>query len=256
MKVQKFTDEYPGERNKKWLQARLGKMTGTRPVDNIVILKADISKALEESKIIFKKTDSKEELEALLPPDAMRKLRNEAFASREKKIVFYELIAEKLSVSEEDMDGYVPNETPMDRGTRMEKFAIDRFEKETSKKVDATKALWMREDDEDIAISPDGVISETEAIETKCKSSALHVKAYLTKEIPSEYEMQVLQYFIVNDKLLTLNFVFYDTRLPAIAYFVIEVTRQSIGEEKIAEYLEYQKKTLAEVREVVNSITF
>lgn len=256
MNIQKFTDEYPGDRNKAWLEARLGKMTGTRPVDKITILKEDIVKALEEQKVEFKKTEKKEVLEQLLNPETLRKIRNDAFTSREKKITFYELIAEKLSVSEEDCEGYVPNETDMARGSRMEKYAIDRFEKETGKKVDSVKQLWMREDEEDIAISPDGVISEEEALETKCKSSALHVKAYITKQIPSEHEEQVLQYFVVNDNLKKLNLVFYDPRIPAINYFVMEITREMMGEDRIAEYLDYQKRTLAEVREVVNSLTF
>lgn len=256
MKIQKFTDVEPGQQNKAWLEARMGKMTGTRPVDKIVVLKDELVKELEDSKIEFKKTAKKEELEKLLTPESLRKIRDNAFSTREKKVTFYELVAEKLSVSEEDCEGYVPNETDMARGTRMEKYAIDRFVKETGKKVDSAKQLWMREDEEDIAISPDGVISEEEALETKCKSSALHVKAYITKKVPEEHEEQVLQYFVVNDNLKKLNMVFYDTRVPAINYFVLEITRESIGEERIAEYLDYQKRTLIEVRGVVNSLTF
>lgn len=259
MKIQQFTDEYPGDRNKAWFEARLGKFTGTRPIKKIVILKDAIVDALEGQKVEFKKTAKKEELEKLLTPESLRTIRDRIFIEREKDITFYELIAEKLTVSEEDCDGYVPDETPMARGTRLEKYAIDRFEKETGKKVNSEKVLWMREDQEDIAVSPDASVEDTndeEALETKCKSSALHVKAYLTKKVPDEYVSQTMQYFIVNDNLKKLHLAFYDPRLPAINFFIIEITRESIGEDIIQEYLEYQHRTLAEVDEIISSITF
>lgn len=172
-----------------------------------------------------------------------------------KKIGFYELIAERLSVSEEDFDGYIPNETPIARGTRMQTFAVDRFKKETGKKVNEDLVLWSRDDEPSIAVSPDGVISKTEAVETKCLSSARHVEAFLTKVIPDEYYYQTLQYFIVNDKLQTLYVVFYDTRLPAIQYFVTEINRSDV-EVAISENLEYQKNVIKEVDAIVKGLTF
>lgn len=197
-----------------WMNARLGKITGTRLKD-----------------IVAKKAGSG------------------------RKIGFYELIAERLTVSEEDFEGYVPNETPLARGTRMQVYAIDRFRKETKKKVDEELVLWSREDEPSIAVSPDGVISKTEAVETKCLSSARHVEAFLTKVIPDEYYYQTLQYFIVNDKLKKLFVVFYDTRLPAINYFVMEINRKDV-EIAIIENLEYQKNIIKEVDEIVAGLTF
>lgn len=172
-----------------------------------------------------------------------------------RKIGFYELIAERLTVSEEDFEGYVSNETPLERGTRLQKYAIDRFRKETGKKVDEELVLWSREDQPNIAVSPDGVISPTEAIETKCLSSARHVEAYLNKKIPDDYYYQTLQYFIVNDKLKKLYVVFYDTRLPAINYFVFEINRKDV-EKDIETYLEIQKSVLSEVEKIVKDLTF
>lgn len=172
-----------------------------------------------------------------------------------RKIGFYELIAERLTVSEEDFDGYVSNETPLERGTRLQKYAIDRFRQETGKKVNEDPVLWSREDDPSIAVSPDGVISKTEAVETKCLSSARHVEAYLNKMIPSEYYYQTLQYFIVNDKLKKLHVVFYDTRLPAINYFVFELHREDL-ENNIKDFLEIQRNVIAEVDKIVGDLTF
>lgn len=171
------------------------------------------------------------------------------------KIGRYELIAERLTISEEDADGYVPNETPIERGTRMQKYAIDRFRKETGKKVNEDIVLWSREDEPSIAVSPDGVISPTEAVETKCLSSARHVEAYLMKVLPSEYYYQTLQYFIVNEKLQRLHVVFYDTRLPAINYFVIEINRKEI-EEAIKENLLLQIELIKEIDKILKDLTF
>ena len=168
-----------------------------------------------------------------------------------KKIAYYELIAERIAIPEEsDVD-----ESGMDRGTRLEPEALARFASETGKKVNTDLIIWSRDDNESIAISPDGIIGKKEAVECKCLSSALHIKAYLTQAIPDDYEEQVLQYFIVNDKLETLYFMFYDPRVPGIDFFYLTVTRESV-QAKVDEYLEYERATLAEIADVVNSLTF
>ena len=163
-----------------------------------------------------------------------------------KKKGFYELIAERIAIPAGD-------ENPMDRGNRLEKEAIVRFEQETGLKVDTSLVLWSRDDEESIAISPDGFIGEYNAVEVKCLSSASHIEAYLTKEIPSEYQDQAIQYFVVNDKLETLYSVFYDPRIPCKDYFVIITTRESLGT-KIDEYREYQIGVINEVDQIVNDL--
>jgi len=165
-----------------------------------------------------------------------------------QKIGFYELIAERLAIEPDTED-------PMARGTRLEPEAIERFEKETGKKVDTSLVIWSREDNENIALSPDAFIGKTEAVECKCLSSARHLEAYLTQKIPSEYEYQKLQYFIVNDKLETLYFVFFDPRILSKPYFVIEVKRTDI-ELDIQFCLDYQENTIKEVNRIVNELTF
>lgn len=171
-----------------------------------------------------------------------------------RKKGFYELIAERIAV---EADG----ERPMDRGTRLEDIAIIQFCEQTGKKVDTTLVLWTRDDNENIAVSPDGVIigakdevPPKEAVEVKCLSSASHIEAFLTQEIPSEYIDQTLQYFVVNHKLETLHVVFYDPRMTVKDYFTIEVTREG-NEDKIKEYLDYQIQTLVEVEHFVGLIT-
>lgn len=161
---------------------------------------------------------------------------------------FYEIIAERVAVPKDD-------EAAMDRGTRLEDEAIKRFEKETKKKVDTSLVIWAREDDANIAVSPDGFIGKTEAVECKCLNSAAHIEAFLTNRIPSEYEGQRIQYFVVNDKLKTLHFVFYDPRLPKIDYFEIEVTRKEV-QGQVDEYLEMEREALKKIADIERQLTF
>lgn len=163
-----------------------------------------------------------------------------------KKIGFYELIAERIGLPS-------TGEDPRDRGHRLEEEAIDRFEQSSGKTVDRSLVIWMRDDDEHMAVSPDGSVSKTEAVEAKCLSSARHIEAYLTKQIPDEYHYQVLQYFIVNDELETLNVCFYDPRLKVADFFIIPVTRAEVLAE-IEEMTVYQRATLQEVDQIVNSL--
>lgn len=200
MRTLKFEDR------EEWLEARRGKITGSRLKD-----------------IIVKRGSG-------------------------RKLGFYELIAERLGIPADD-------ESAMDRGTRLEGEAIDRFATEAKKKVDTSLVIWAREDDENIAISPDGFIGKKEGVEVKCLSSARHIEAWLTKEIPDEYEYQVLQYFIVNDDLQKLHFVFYDPRLLAKDFFYLTVDRKDV-QEKVDEILTYERNVIAEVNEIVNQLTF
>lgn len=165
-----------------------------------------------------------------------------------KKIGFYELIAERLGVP---ADG----ENPMDRGTRLEEEALNKYMEVTGEKMDTSLVIWTRDDNESIAISPDGFKGKTKAAEAKCLASARHIEAYLTQQIPDEYEFQKLQYFIVNDKLKECDWIFYDPRLVSMPFFIIKVTREEV-QEQIDEYLEYQKNILEEVNEIVNKLTF
>lgn len=213
MKVLKF-DEASGGREG-WLNARLGKLTGSRARD-VITLKGDSIKA-----------------------DA------------------YNLVAERLIGSA----ALVEDESAMERGTRLEPEAIDRFTKETGKKVSKELVLWLRDDDESIAVSPDGVIGKgsTEAVEVKCLSAGRHIEARVTGKIPNGatgYMEQARQYFVVNDKLKKLYFVFYDPRFPApLDYFCIVVKRKDVQKE-VEEWLEMERNVLNWVRNTVNNLTF
>ena len=168
---------------------------------------------------------------------------------KERKQGFWELLAERLEIGDDESDN------PMQRGTDLEKEAIAQFEEHEGKTVNTDLVIWTRDDNESIAISPDGFIGETEAIECKCLASARHLEAYFEKSIPKEYWLQVIQYFIVNEKLEVLHFVMYDPRIPQKPYFKISVLREEVTED-IEKYLEYQQKVIAEVNELANQLSF
>lgn len=179
----------------------------------------------------------------------------------EKKIGFFEVIAERLST---DPYGEAFHETPMERGTRLEPEAMAKFVDDTKKPVDRTMKIWVRDDNEGISISPDGSIGETEAVECKCLSSARHIEAAVKKffwkrsdkdSIPDDYLMQAIQYFIVNDALTTLYMVFYDPRMITKDYFYFTLTRADVQKE-VDEYLAYERKEIKELDEIVNFFSF
>lgn len=202
MKVLKFEDR------EAWLNARLGKITGSRLKD-IYSVRGD------------------------------------------RKIGSYQLVAESILGSA----ALAEEEDAMARGTRLEKDAIERYRNETGRNVDDSLILWVREDDERIAISPDGVVGKTGACEAKCLSAARHIEARITGRIPKDYEPQSREYFVVNDILKWLDFIFYDPRFPAgLDFFIIRINRTDVQDE-IDALLAFQRTELAWVREQVNRLT-
>jgi len=161
---------------------------------------------------------------------------------------FYQLIADRVALP---ADG----ENAMDRGVRLEPEAIERFMKQEKKKVDTSLMMWISEENESMAISPDGVIGETGAVEVKCLNSASHIEAWLTQKIPTEHYFQSLQYFIINPKLKWLYFVFYDPRVPAKDFFFITLERKDL-EVEIEKYLIQELAILKEIEKIVLELTF
>jgi predicted phage-related endonuclease len=158
-----------------------------------------------------------------------------------RKIGFYQLVADRLAIPADDED-------ERDRGTRLEAKAIEEFVKKTKKKVDTSLLMWQRDDNPNIAYSPDGVISKTEAVEAKCLSSARHLEAFIEQAVPKDYEDQVLQAFVVNDKLKKLYVVFYDDRVVVKPFFYLEVERD---QDKVNAYLLQEKMMLQEIDDIV-----
>jgi len=229
-----------------WLKGRLGKITGSKLNEVFSVKEAtkdDISKILDQEKVEYKKSDKKEILEGLVP----EKYKSELLGKREYKIGFYEVLAERLAVPEEG------NETPIDRGSRLEGPALDVFAKITKKKIKNDLILWISDEDESMAYSPDGCISAKEVVEVKCLSSAKHLMAYFEQTIPSEYVKQCLQGFIVNEKLQICHVAFYDPRIPSLPLHWITLSRKDLASD-IETYRQHELATVKEIEEKVNQL--
>ncbi len=243
------------ETREEWLEGRKGKITGTMLKEVATaptITKDDIIAVLEEAKTEYKKSWTKEVLTNLLTDEQLESLQNHALANTPRKIGFYKLIAEQLATP----DGYID---PMERGSALEKEAIDLFSKLHQKTVNTDQVIWTREDNVHIAISPDGYMEDgfviSEAVEIKCLASEKHMQAIIENKLPEEYEFQVLQYFIVNDDLETLYFFLYDPRLPDTCdQKCFKVTREE-KQEEVTLYLAQQRKLIEQVQEYVTKFT-
>jgi putative phage-type endonuclease len=164
-----------------------------------------------------------------------------------KKIGFYELIADRVATQPDGED-------PMERGHRLEDEALDLYEKQVGKLQRGVFAI--SDDNPNMAISHDAINKKhTHAVEVKCLSSAKHLQAYFEQQIPSEYEFQRLQYFIINPELQQLDFVFYDPRVTCKQLHSISFFRKDL-EEEIEQYKQYQIDILAEVDKLVEELVF
>lgn len=146
----------------------------------------------------------------------------------------------------------------LERGHTLEPEAIKRFEKETGKKVKRGFILWEHDEDSRIAVSPDGMIGQTAAVEVKCLLSPKHTEALFNRKIPKNtggYEEQAVQYFIVNEKLKTLYYVFYHPDFPAPTdFFYLTFTRKELKAD-IDRFLAAEREAVAKVREIVNALS-
>lgn len=188
--------------------------------------------------------------------DIVTKNKSGEYVVNTPKVGVYHAIAGRFLDSAQIADDE-DKEKSMARGTRLEPFAIERFRKETGKKVVWCNddIGWERDDDSSIAISPDGFVGKSEGVEAKCLSAANHLRVIDTGEIPKEYEYQILQYFVVGESIRTVYVVFYDDRLPAgLDYFVITVKRKDKKQE-IAALLQHERDWLKVVREKVNKLS-
>jgi hypothetical protein len=238
MKTIKFDNQ------ESWKEYRGGKITGSI-LDDVFSVKeitvADIKSQLDEQGIEYKKSAKREELLALLPEAPQAKL--------VKKLAFYELLAHKVSVPE---DG---EEDPMERGTRLEEEALARYAEQQGIELTNDLIVWESNENDSLAYSPDGVVSDEEVVETKCLSSAMHLYIYYEQDIPAKYRKQNLQAFIVNENLQKLHFVCYDPRIAALPLHSITITRDEVADE-IALYKQYEVQLIDELKELVTDLTF
>ena len=168
-----------------------------------------------------------------------------------EKVGFWKLLAEKLAKPRDF------NENAMERGHELEPIAIDILSEKLGIEFNKSLVMWEREDDNSIAISPDGFTEDLKkAVEVKCKNSAQHIQCYYEKQYPKEHYFQFLQYFIVNEELEELYVVMYDPSfIDKLQFHYFTITREEVKND-IEKYLEYQRKKLEKINKMVIELSF
>lgn len=165
---------------------------------------------------------------------------------------FYETAAARFIIK--SADG-----SPMQMGHTNEPIALELFTQKTGIVLNHDKVMWVADNNPYIAVSPDGQGEEvdgkiTVAGECKSLSPAKHLRAFVEKKIPDDYDEQIDQYFIVNEHLETLYFIMYQPMLPcAFIYFTIHRGERL---ESIAAQTAMQNRALEEFKAIETMITF
>lgn len=174
-------------------------------------------------------------------------------ATTDKKIGFYRLIADRIAQPQGDI-------SPMENGHLLEPEAAAYFSELYEKEL-IEVGMCLSDENPNIANSPDRYVKPgkdgkyTEAVEIKCLTAPYHLKAILEKQILAEHNYQKLQYFIVNDDLQKLYFVYYCPLVTAKPFEVYEINREDIQDE-IEQVKAYELQVLKDVDEIVERLTF
>ncbi len=167
--------------------------------------------------------------------------------ARARQEAIYDIIGERLKVGVDDV-----YEHPIDRGNRLEPFAIAAYEMETGNAVQRI-GFAEHEEEQYMGNSPDGIIGDEGAIEVKCPEHKNYVKIWLTNEIPDDYIWQVVQYFVVNEKLQWLDFVAYNPDIPVHSMHIIHVTREELADQ-IKDADAKEREFLGEINGILSNI--
>lgn len=253
------------QRSEAWHELRRGKITGSKAKDYLQprgLLKQDwVNYAKENGKMVTTR-NTVAEIKDMFTEDEALELESKAMLNDH----IYKLIAENVAkpINPNDYTDRLNGRpySAMTRGEILEDEAREAVAKKLGKEV-LPGRMWQHDKYEDMLLSPDGEIvnkdgSVTEAVEIKCLDSWKLVKAYYEDQYPQEYKAQVLQYFIVNEKLEKLHFALYSdcfALVPEIGLQIFGITREDVAEElALAERLSANVLNL--VHQEVERLTF
>lgn len=187
----------------------------------------------------------------------------------DSSVGFWQLLAGKIAIQKDAED-------PKARGERLEPIALQMLADKFGLKVNLEPGMWLSDDNEDIAITPDGAEDAaviTWAAESKSLDSASHLKFVIKDRrakllegysaidnVPNEYSScfreQCIQYFVVNEKLETLYFVLLDDRiaLDGLDFHVITIHREDVKDE-IQAQRQMQLDALSEVNKLIKELS-
>lgn len=254
-----------------WLDARIGKITGTKA--GTLALEHYAQKDVAKLEAMADKAKTEEKAEEYREKARQAKRDNERL---KVNLDFWQFLADMIA---EQPDG----EPPMERGHRLENtnimMACEKFDISPDV-VEFDTGMWVSDVDDRIAVSPDAHAkprifnglehNPTFAFEAKSLGTKYHLQTVVpfrvyqmlnysetpnsqrnelqslalklfpeileTRRefdfIPEQYQSQVLQYFIVNPDLHTVYFTMLDDRVyGSLQHEVFEVDRQSVASE-------------------------
>lgn len=224
------------QRSQEWLDFHEGRISGSSAKDYSsvrYIPKAELVEFAQSKGHDFPKNLTIDNIRAMLTEDEL----NELYANVQINDSIYKLIAQRIAkpINPNDYADRLNGATysAMLRGQILEDEARDLISEKLGKKIIPGR-VWQSEENEYMICSPDGEFEdETEAVEIKCLDSWKVVKAYYEKHPPSEYKPQILQYFVVNDKLKKLYFCIYSDVFsnPELGLQIFELNREDHKEE-------------------------
>lgn len=232
------------QRSQEWLDFHEGRISGSSAKDYSsarYIPKAELVEFAESKGHEFPKNLTMDNIRAMLTEDEL----NELYANVQINDSIYKLIAQRIAkpINPNDYADRIPEGvtySAMLRGQILEEEARELISEKLGKKTIPGR-VWQSEENEYMICSPDGEIAESideytdiiEAVEIKCLDSWKVVKAYYEKHPPSEYKPQILQYFVVNDKLKKLYFCIYSDVFsnPELGLQIFELNREDYKEE-------------------------
>ena len=224
------------QRSQEWLDFHEGRISGSSAKDYSsvrYIPKAELVEFAESKGYEFPKNLTMDNIRAMLTEDEL----NELYANVQINDSIYKLIAQRIAkpINPNDyidkLDGAIYS--AMLRGQILEEEARELISEKLGKKIIPGR-VWQSEENEYMICSPDGEFEdETEAVEIKCLDSWKVVKAYYEKHPPAEYKPQILQYFVVNEKLKKLYFCIYSDVFsnPDLGLQIFELNREDYKEE-------------------------
>ena len=254
-----------------WLDARIGKITGTKA--GTLALEHYAQKDVAKLEAMADKAKTEEKAEEYREKARQAKRDNERL---KVNLDFWQFLADMIA---EQPDG----EPPMERGHRLENtnimMACEKFDISPDV-VEFDTGMWVSDVDDRIAVSPDAHAkprifnglehNPTFAFEAKSLGTKYHLQTVVpfrvyqmlnysetpdsqrnelqslslklfpeileTRRefdfIPEQYQSQVLQYFVVNPDLHTVYFTMLDDRVyGSLQHEVFAVNRQSVASE-------------------------
>ena len=228
------------QRSQEWLDFHEGRISGSSAKDYSsvrYIPKAELVEFAESKGYEFPKNLTMDNIRAMLTEDEI----NELYANVQINDSIYKLIAQRIAkpINPNDYADRLDGATysAMLRGQILEEEARELISEKLGKQIIPGR-VWQSEENEYMICSPDGEIVDdtgkvSEAVEIKCLDSWKVVKAYYEKRPPAEYKPQILQYFVVNDKLKKLYFCIYSDVFsnPELGLQIFELNREDYKEE-------------------------